>query len=163
MKSTEGFTHAKFVNRNFQMIYLGKASLASLSPNPLLLLLHTRKVFSILHIMSTTPPFFFETTPHNQLITQWFTKFRGTFINLLSKRPFLSSQTCFLFFLKSVRTTLPTYKVEYKLSTFKLRSSKYEIYYRINSLLPNCNKNYGFDSKFGNKIALIAWYYKLNK
>lgn len=29
--------------------------------------------------------------------------------------------------------------------------------------LPNCNKNYGFDSKFGNKIALIAWYYKLNK
>lgn len=58
-----------------------------------------------------------------QIKTQLFTKFRGTFIELLSKRPFLSSKNNFGFEIRRACHT-PNQKVEYKLSTFKLRPSK---------------------------------------
>lgn len=45
-------------------------------------------------------------------------------------RSYLHKQLVFVFFLlnQCARRSLPTCKVEYKLSTFKLRPSKYEIY-----------------------------------
>lgn len=95
--------------------------------------------------------------------TQSFTNLEEPLLNCFPKTVPIFTNS-FLFFLNQCsQRSLPTYEVEYKLSTFKLRPSKYGDILKNYSLLPNCNKNYGFDSKFGNKIALIAWYYKLNK